>query len=105
MLENFVYTGTVLLPRGTPLREVRALAHDTLAHLELDGVKHTVVGSVDRRGVSGGQRKRVNIGIELMRRPQILVLDEPTSGLDASGSMKVCRPHLLPRASLEGVGS
>lgn len=56
------------------------LADSVLANLGLSRVAHSLVGDVNTRGVSGGERKRVNIGVELMARPAILFLDEPTSG-------------------------
>jgi len=48
------------------------------------------IGNEEQRGVSGGQRKRVNIGMELVADPHILFLDEPTSGLDSSTAYEVC---------------
>ncbi|KAF8979396.1 hypothetical protein BGZ46_005474 [Entomortierella lignicola] len=59
--------------------------------LGLNSVINSVVGDTVRRGISGGQRKRVNIGMELVTDPSILFLDEPTSGLDSSTSVDVCR--------------
>jgi len=60
-----------------------------LRHVLLDGCKDVPVGSALQRGISGGQRKRLNIAINLLRRPSVLVLDEPTSGLDSYTAFEV----------------
>lgn len=59
--------------------------------LSLQHVADSVVGSVAKRGISGGQRKRVNIGMELVGEPSLILLDEPTSGLDSTAAMDVLR--------------
>ena len=55
--------------------------------LGLSEFKHQICGGVARRGISGGQKKRVNIGMELVAEPSLLFLDEPTSGLDSSAAL------------------
>jgi len=50
--------------------------------LGLEETKDVLIGDSEKRGISGGQRKRVNLGHELLTEPNILFLDEPTSGLD-----------------------
>jgi len=87
--ENFLYAGRLRLPPNTTEDEISDLADDVVSYLGLNRVKDSLVGDVRRRGVSGGEKKRVNIGVELMARPKILFLDEPTSGLDASASSLV----------------
>eukprot|EP00906_Rhabdomonas_costata_P000655 RCo000841 len=51
---------------------------------------HSRIGDETSRGISGGERKRVNIGIELVAAPVAIFLDEPTSGLDSAQAMAVC---------------
>lgn len=59
------------------------------------------MGDEATRGVSGGQRKRVNIGLELVADPLLLLLDEPTSGLDSSASKALVAT--LGRVARDGV--
>ncbi|KAJ1873626.1 hypothetical protein H4R99_007941 [Coemansia sp. RSA 1722] len=60
-----------------------------MRQLRLSHVKNTAIGGYGGRGVSGGERKRVSIGVELVTDPAILVLDEPSSGLDSSSAEMV----------------
>jgi len=87
--ENFIYSGRFRLPQGTDISDIEDLADQTIANLGLSRVGDTIVGDVKRRGVSGGEKKRVNIGLELMAKPSTLFLDEPTSGLDSSSAFLV----------------
>ncbi|CAO2040178.1 unnamed protein product [Urochloa humidicola] len=69
--------------------------------LGLQGIRDSLVGTVEKRGISGGQRKRVNVGLEMVMEPSVLILDEPTSGLDSASSLLLLRA--LRREALEGV--
>ena len=57
--------------------------------LGLDGVANSILGTHQIRGVSGGQLKRVSIGVEIVNLPNLMFLDEPTTGLDSSISLEV----------------
>ena len=83
--ENFMFSSYLRRPNRDMDEHYRVI-EDVIHLLELDHVRDTVVGSVSRRGISGGQRKRVNIGVELVSDPSVLFLDEPTSGLDATSA-------------------
>lgn len=72
----------------------------TLADLDLLPIKDMKVGSPLNKTISGGQRKRLNIALELIREPQILFLDEPTSGLSSADSEMVV--HLLKNQTYQG---
>ena len=71
-----------------------------LADLDLLEIKDLQVGDLLNKKVSGGQRKRLNIGLELMREPAVLFVDEPTSGLSSHDSEKVM--NLLRKHALSG---
>ncbi|EPY31978.1 ABC transporter [Strigomonas culicis] len=87
--------------RGLSPAEARQRVEETLETLRLVHCRDTQVGIPGLvAGLSGGERKRCNIGIELICDPKVLLLDEPTSGLDSVTSAKVV--HLLRTLSREG---
>jgi len=59
--------------------------------LGLMKVKDTICGSVTKKTISGGERKRTAIGVELITNPSLVLLDEPTSGLDSHMAKKICK--------------
>ncbi|KAJ2664176.1 hypothetical protein IWW48_000945 [Coemansia sp. RSA 1200] len=62
---------------------------EVMRQLRLSHIANSRIGGEGKRGISGGERKRVSIGIELVTEPSILVLDEPSSGLDSSSAEMV----------------
>jgi ABC transport system ATP-binding/permease protein len=80
--------------------ELGRLIDSVLVQLQLQHVAHLEVGDVLNNKISGGQRKRVMIALELMREPSILFLDEPTSGLSSSDAKNVIK--LLKELSIKG---
>lgn len=84
-----------------PKPEKFLVVERVIEFLGLQAVRSSLVGTVEKRGISGGQRKRVNVGLELVMEPSLLFLDEPTSGLDSSSSQLLLRA--LRRETIEGV--
>jgi ABC-type multidrug transport system ATPase subunit len=81
-------------------KEIDDLVMHTLDDLGLIETKDLKVGSPLRKTISGGQRKRLNIGLELLREPAVLFCDEPTSGLSSRDSENII--DLLKELSLKG---
>jgi len=81
-------------------KEIDSLVMKTLDDLGLGQTKDLKVGSPLRKTISGGQRKRLNIGLELLREPAVLFVDEPTSGLSSRDSENII--DLLKELSLKG---
>lgn len=64
---------------------------DIVKNLKMERAQNTQVGGDLLKGISGGEKRRLNIGFELLRKPRILFLDEPTSGLDSYTSYIIIR--------------
>jgi ABC-type multidrug transport system ATPase subunit len=80
--------------------QLTRLVLKTLRNLGLYEIRHLKVGNALNKKISGGQRKRVNIALELLREPSILFVDEPTSGLSSRDSENIM--DLLKELSLKG---
>ena len=80
--ENINYSARLRL-QGIDSEAKKAIVRDTLAILGLTRIQHSLVGDSFDGGISGGEARRVSIGLELAACPPVLILDEPTTGLDA----------------------
>ncbi|KAK9283806.1 hypothetical protein L1049_012060 [Liquidambar formosana] len=99
--ENLWFSAKCRLPAKLPKPDKVLVVERVIDSLGLQAVRDSLVGTVEKRGISGGQRKRVNVGLEMVMEPSLLILDEPTSGLDSSSSLLLLRA--LRREALEGV--
>ncbi|KAK4771791.1 hypothetical protein SAY86_013566 [Trapa natans] len=99
--ENLWFSARCRLAADISKPEKVLVVERVIESLGLQPVRDSLVGTVERRGISGGQRKRVNVGLEMVMEPSLLILDEPTSGLDSSSSQLLLRA--LRREALEGV--
>jgi len=84
--ETLTFHAELVLPTGTTVQEREARVQTVIKSLGLAECADTKVGSVEERGISGGQRKRTSIGIELLSNPCVLCCDEMTSGLDSASA-------------------
>ncbi|NXO90773.1 ABCG2 protein, partial [Certhia brachydactyla] len=98
--ENLKFSAALRLPKSVKEQEKNERVNQIIKELGLSKVADSKVGTQFTRGVSGGERKRTNIGMELITDPAILFLDEPTTGLDASTANAVLL--LLKRMSKQG---
>lgn len=97
--QNLWYTAKFCFD-GMDAKELDAKVMSVLNDLGLLQQKDLKVGGVINKFISGGQRKRLNIALELIREPAVLFLDEPTSGLSSSDSEKVM--NLLKEQTFKG---
>lgn len=80
--EAIEQSAVLRLPRSVTREEQLRRIDDIVSMLHLEACQDTKVGSSTKKGISGGERKRTSIAMELMANPPMLFLDEPTSGLD-----------------------
>ncbi|KAK9052195.1 hypothetical protein SSX86_028823 [Deinandra increscens subsp. villosa] len=89
VFETFMFAAEVRLPPSLSRSEKRKRVVELIDQLGLTSAAHTYIGDEGRRGVSGGERRRVSIGVDIIHKPSLLFLDEPTSGLDSTSAYSV----------------
>jgi ABC-type multidrug transport system ATPase subunit len=99
VFENLYYAARLCFGHYSA-EETSRLAEQVLLNLGLTEIRNLKVGSPLQKTISGGQRKRLNIGLELLREPAVLFVDEPTSGLSSRDSENIM--DLLKELSLRG---
>jgi len=99
VFENLYYASKLCFGQYTS-EQITRVAEQTLLSLGLTEIRDLKVGHPLQKTISGGQRKRLNIGLELLREPAILFVDEPTSGLSSRDSENIM--DLLKELSLRG---
>jgi len=98
--EAFEFSAALRLGKGVSKKERDELVQKLLDDLGLQSCADTMIGSVLIPGISGGEKKRTAIGVELISNPDLLFLDEPTSGLDSYAAFRVVK--ILKELSSKG---
>lgn len=87
--ETIAFSASLRLPTSVSSKERRELVNAIIEVLKLERCADTLIGNSATGGISGGERKRVSIGCEMVTNPAVILLDEPTSGLDAYTALSV----------------
>lgn len=87
--ETIYYSAHLRLPDKMPRAEKETIVESTILEMGLQDCGDTPVGNWHLRGLSGGEKRRVSIALEILMRPRLLFLDEPTSGLDSASAFFV----------------
>ncbi|KAF0927526.1 hypothetical protein E2562_034166 [Oryza meyeriana var. granulata] len=98
--ETLSFAAEFRLPRALPAAKKRARVQALIDQLGLRAAENTIIGDEGHRGVSGGERRRVSIGTDIIHDPILLFLDEPTSGLDSTSAFMVVQ--VLRRIAASG---
>ncbi|KAL9228802.1 hypothetical protein vseg_004342 [Gypsophila vaccaria] len=98
--EAVYYSALLQLPESMTRSEKIYRAENAIKMMGLQDAANTTIGGRTTSGISGGQRRRVSICLEILTRPQLLFLDEPTSGLDSAASYHVMT-YIIKLASQE----
>jgi ABC-type multidrug transport system ATPase subunit len=87
--EAIRFSAKLRLPRNTSEVQIESLVDGMISALGLSSCADTMVGNAMIKGISGGERKRTSVGIELVTKPAMVFLDEPTSGLDSFSALQL----------------
>jgi ATP-binding cassette subfamily G (WHITE) protein 2 len=88
--ETLNYTARLRMGSSMTDQQRQARIDEVLRLLGISHTRNVIIGNTRRKGISGGERKRVSVAMELLNRPKLIFLDEPTSGLDSSTALSVC---------------
>jgi ABC-type multidrug transport system ATPase subunit len=89
--ETLMYSAMLRLPKSMSLEAKKLRVQNIMSELSIDHIADRLIGVPGKRGISGGEKRRVSIAQELVTSPSILFLDEPTSGLDAYNALLVVK--------------
>ncbi|WYZ43271.1 hypothetical protein EsH8_VI_000970 [Colletotrichum jinshuiense] len=89
--ETLQYSADLRLPPPTTAEERKRIVEEVILELGLKECANTRIGNSQHRGCSGGEKRRVSIGVQLLANPSVLFLDEPTTGLDATSAFQLVR--------------
>ena len=89
--ETLTYAANLRLPASAGPSARRQIVQDIIEELHLGHCADTPIGDGWKRGCSGGEKRRVSIGVQLLSNPSLLLLDEPTTGLDAANALSVVK--------------
>ncbi|ORY75662.1 hypothetical protein BCR35DRAFT_292865 [Leucosporidium creatinivorum] len=87
--EALLFAANLKMPENVSQAIKNQRVFEVLAQLGLQDVADSKIGGTERRGISGGERRRLSIGLELLAAPSVLICDEPTSGLDSTSALRV----------------
>jgi ABC-type multidrug transport system ATPase subunit len=89
--ETLRYSADLRLPPPTTETERRKVVEEVILELGLKECADTKIGNSQHKGCSGGEKRRVSIGVQMLSNPSVLFLDEPTTGLDATSAFQLIR--------------
>ncbi|KAF3639158.1 ABC transporter G family member 13 [Capsicum annuum] len=101
--ETIQYSAQLRLPSNMTRQEVKEIVDNVISEMGLEDCSETLIGNWHLRGISGGEKKRLSIALEIITQPQLLFLDEPTSGLDSASAYFVVQ--VLKNIACGGGGS
>lgn len=87
--ESIAYSASLRLPSSLTKQEMDDIVQNTIAEMGLGDCADHLVGNWHLRGISGGEKKRLSIALEIITQPRLLFLDEPTTGLDSASAFFV----------------
>mmetsp|Transcript_8123 Transcript_8123/g.11706 ORF Transcript_8123/g.11706 Transcript_8123/m.11706 type:complete len:636 (+) Transcript_8123:143-2050(+) len=89
--EAIRFSAKLRLPSSTTDEMVNSLCEEMISELSLQDCADTIVGGALVKGISGGERKRTSVAVELVTQPSLVFLDEPSSGLDSFNAVQLCQ--------------